>query len=319
VAVTNDTGYYEFTGDDSPYNLEPQKSGYLFIPEFFYVPVHTRDIYGIDFTPTWPREISGRVTYSDGSGYANVGIYHNTVQIAVTDIQGYYRTSLFPSELTLIPQASGNLFTPPSRSIPADQSNHENQDFMAQTAVTISGNVTWKNSSSDVNIWSNPLSMVAVEAHTEDGSLVSRAVTGVDGKYSLSVPRGWTGWVKPFKDGFDFSDKWSFINIYWDSPRDFYAPFGLKYYNITVLVTGPLHPGDESLFNAEARGIDHANGYYFKWGFLGKDPGTTMHLEPGWIGEIRLINDRYTFTPASIRMDKILTSDMTFSFTRTLK
>jgi hypothetical protein len=170
--------------------------------------------------------------------------------------------------------------------------------------------------------------MVAVEAHAEDGSLTSRAVTGVDGKYSLSVPRGWTGWVKPFRDGFEFwaphgpgepSDRCNFINIYWDSPRDFFAPSGLKYYNVTVSVTGPLYPGDESLFYADARGIDHANGYHSSWSFLGKDSGTTLLLGPGWIGEIKPINDRYTFTPASILMDKILTSDMNFSFTRKLK
>jgi hypothetical protein len=327
VAVTDGKGNYVFTPEDRWYHLIPRKNGYQFTPEASIGRGH--NFMWPNFAAYWSREIGGRVTYSDGSGFADVGIYHNTTQVAVTDSQGYYKASLPPSEYTLIPQKSGYLFTPPSLPVPADQSNHGNLDFTAQTAVTISGNVTWKNSSSDMNIWSNPLSMVAVEAHAEDGSLSSRGVTGVDGKYSLSVPRGWTGWVKPFKDGFEFwvptgpgdpiSDRCNFTNIYWDSFRDFYAPSGLVYYPITVLVTGPLHPGDESLFYADARGIEHANGFHFRWGFYGSDSGTTMQLGPGWIGEITPINDRYTFTPASIRLDKILTSDMTFSFTRTKK
>ena len=200
VAVTNDTGYYEFTGGDNPFLLVPQKSGYQFNPPSIDIPVHTNDISGQDFTPTWPREISGRVTYFDGSGFANVGIYHNTIQIAVTDGQGYYRVSLFPSELTLIPQASGYLFTPPSRSIPADQSNHGNEDFTALTVVTISGNVK--------EAYTTLPFTATMEAYDEDGSLRSRIVTGVDGNYSIPVPSTWTGWVKPLK-----SSAWGFGSI----------------------------------------------------------------------------------------------------------
>ncbi len=175
VAVTDGKGNFKFTCEDRTYTLIPRKNGYLFTPEgvsgredqFVIPPI---------FAAYWLREISGRVTHSDGSGFANVGIYHNTIQIAETDIQGYYKLSLAPYELTLIPQASGYLFTPPSRSIPADQNNHVNQDFMAQTAVTIRGNVIWKNH------FNTTISIQSI-THGGNGSLGGRRFSFLQERY----------------------------------------------------------------------------------------------------------------------------------------
>ncbi len=184
VAETDGKGNYVFTPeDDRWYYLIPRKNGYQFSPEASTVSRHAF-LFG-NFAAYWFRDISGRVTDSNGSGIAYVGIYDNNIKLAETDIQGYYKATLPPNEYTLTPQKSGYLFAPPVRYIPADQSNHGNQDFTAQTVVTISGNVKWKNYSGDTTILSNPLPMVAMEAYSQDGSFLARVVTGVDGKYAI--------------------------------------------------------------------------------------------------------------------------------------
>jgi len=154
---------------------------------------------------TIKREISGYVLLN-GNGLEDVGIYEGNQLFAVTNSQGYYKALLnLGFVYTLTPQKTGYQFTPLSRTIPGDEYNHDNQNFTAQKLpiVAISGNVKWKNTGY-VTISSNPLPMVAMEAYAEDGSLYSRIVTDVDGNYSIPVPIGWTGWVKPFRLGFGF-------------------------------------------------------------------------------------------------------------------
>ena len=333
VAVTDGKGDFIFTSDDRTYTLIPRKNGYQFTPEgvtgkadkFWPLPL---------FAAYWLREISGRVTHSDGSGFANVGIYHNTIQMAVTDIQGYYKAILPPYEYTLIPQASGYLFTPPSRSIPADQSNHGNQNFTAQTALSISGNVIWKNHF-NTTIPSNPLPLVAMEAWAEDGSLSSRSVTDANGNYSLSVPGGWTGWVKPVLAGFEFwPEKIDYNTLNENKIQDYYAP---SYWGQTIPPTGHVYkitvsvkrPGGALLPPSEKfiiwfNGINHANGskVYCQIVTVPINLGECSLSQPsGWIGDIVPTNFEggfnYTFAPASYHMNEILTSDLTFGFEAT--
>jgi hypothetical protein len=146
-----------------------------------------------EFGWTPERDISGKVSFN-GIGLEGVGIYDNTVQVALTDSQGNYTIRATHFAYTLIPQQTCYQFSPPSIVIPADQYSRSNQNFtdQSQACITISGKVIWKNSSGDTTIPSNPLPMVAMEAYSQAGSLFSRVVTGADGNYSIAVPVNWS-------------------------------------------------------------------------------------------------------------------------------
>ena len=271
---------------------------------------------------TIKREISGYVL-SNGNGLEDVGIYEGNQLLAVTNSQGYYKALLnlgFVYNLT--PQKTGYQFTPPSRTIPGDEYNHDNQDFTAQklALVTISGNVKWTNTGY-VTDPDNPLPMVAMEAYAQEGSLFSRIVTDVDGNYSIPIPVGWTGWVKPFRLGFGFfPEKTYYYNLTEDRTKDYQAPYGDNY-KITVSVKKPdgtLLPPNEQ-FEIRLDGINHAKGSYYKAGIVFSLGECSFSIHSGWIGDITPTNFGggidYTFNPASYRMSGVITSDMKFSFT----
>ena len=192
--------------------------------------------------------------------------------------------------------------------------------------VTISGKVTWKNYSGDTTIPTNPLPMVAMEAYAQDGSLFSRVITGVDGKYAINVPVGWSGWVKPVRLGFDFiPEKNPHFNMAQDQTKDYEAPGMLLNYRVTVSIkdkNGNKLPLNEHV-RIDFRGIDHAAGSH-DYTYMDRSTGQAVwDFHSGWIGEITPSNHQvegpilYNFNPASIRMSAPIATDMTFSFTAT--
>jgi hypothetical protein len=201
----------------------------------------------------------------NGISLGSVGIYDKTVQVAVTDSQGYYKIKATHLSYTLIPQKTCYQFTPQSIDIPANQYNHGNQNFTAQKqgCITISGKVIWKNSSGDTTIPSNPLPLVAMEAYAQDGSLFFRVITDVDGKYAIPVPVGWSGWVKPVRLGFDFiPEKNPYFNLAQDQTKDYQAPGMFLNDRVTVSIRKPdggKLPLNEHV-RIDFRGIDHATG-----------------------------------------------------------
>jgi len=275
------------------------------------------------------REISGFVL-ENGIGLGGVGIYDKSVQMTVTDSQGYYKFKATHFSYTLIPQKTCYKFTPQSIDIPANQYNHEKQNFTAQKqgCITISGKVIWKNYSGDTTIPTNPLPQVAMEAYSQDGSLFSRVVTGVDGKYAIPVSTGWSGWVKPVRLGFDFiPEKEPYSHLAQDQTKDYQAPGMLLNNRVTVSVKKPdgsKLPLDEHV-RIDFRGIDHAAGSH-DYTYMDRSTGQAVwDFHSGWIGEITPSNHQvegpilYNFNPISIRMSAPIASDLTFSFTATPK
>jgi hypothetical protein len=296
------------------------------------------------YIPLASREISGMVTdgpLANGIGLGGVAIFDKTVQVAVTDINGYYKFKATALEYTLIPQKFGYEFLPPSFPIPANSDNQVNINFGSQklAMVTISGNVTWKNSSDVTTIQSNPLPgdnnltvpaiTVAMEACADDGSPCSRIVADVDGKYSIAVPSNWSGTVKPSSLGFEFNPaKLSYSGLKVNkTQQNFQAPLspGGSVYKITVLVKDE----DSNLMIADQRiylkleGTNHAKGSRYQYFTIPQRPVWPFYLmecvfssiPSGWIGEIIPTSAYYTFSPASIRLEGIITEDRTFTFT----
>jgi len=280
------------------------------------------------------RAISGFV-YENGNGLGGVEIYKEATLtipkklLAVTNSDGYYKVMLDPGvDYTLTPEKTHYQFTPSSRTIPANDNNYDNQNFLAQklAIVIINGNVKWKNYSGDTTIPTNPLPMVAMEAYAQDGSLFSRVITGVDGKYAINVPVGWSGWVKPVRLGFDFiPEKNPHFNMAQDQTKDYEAPGMLLNYRVTVSIkdkNGNKLPLNEHV-RIDFRGIDHAAGSH-DYTYMDRSTGQAVwDFHSGWIGEITPSNHQvegpilYNFNPASTRMSAPIMSDMTFSFTAT--
>ena len=298
------------------------------------------------FLPLASREISGFVAdgpLANGIGLGGVVIFDKTVQVAVTDIYGYYKFKAPALEYTLIPQKFGYEFLPPSFPIPANSDNQANINFGSQklAMVTISGKVTWKNSSDVTTIQSNPLPgdnnltvpaiMVAMEACAEDGSPCSRIVADVDGKYSIPVPFNWSGSVKPSSLGFEFNpEKITYSGLKVNKTLQNYqaplSPVG-SVYKITVSVrdkNGNLLPYDHRI-SINLDGTNHAKGsryQYFtvpvrtSWPFSATQ-WVFSSIPSGWIGDIIPISPDYTFIPPSTRLEGIVTGDRTFHFTAT--
>ena len=194
--------------------------------------------------------------------------------------------------------------------------------------INISGEVTWKNYSGDTTIPTNPLPMVAMEAIAQDGSLSDRVVTGVDGKYAISVPVGWSGSVKPVRLGFDFIPEQNpYFFLAQDQTKDYQAPGMFLNNRVTVSIRDENNnklPLNEHV-RIDFRGIDHAAGSH-DYTYMDRSTGQAVwDFHSGWIGEITPSNHQpgtppgegpilYNFTPASIRMSAPIASDLTFSF-----
>jgi hypothetical protein len=327
LGVTNSQGFYSAKITRGlPTTITPKNIGYQFTPPSLVIPEDQYDHVDQNFS-SYSHTISGKVTYS-GKGLEDVGIYDNNIQVAVTDINGNYKAEVCSgTDFTLAPKKSGFQFDPPFRLISVNQYDQINQDFTAQKALIINGNVKWKNSSGDTTISSNPLSKVAMEARAQDGSLFYQIFTDFDGNYSIPVPVGWKGSVEPVRFGFEFfPPKMSYSNLSTNQSQDYYAPHLIDY-RVTVSVKKP--DGSKLPINEHVRidfrGIDHATGSH-DYTYMDRSTGQAVwDFHSGWIGEITPSNHQplgegpilYNFNPASIRMSAPIASDMTFSFTAT--
>jgi hypothetical protein len=215
-ARTDENGFYKFKvygqyENFFTYPIIPIKLGYQFDPPSFLFP-ESHDNQKKDFT-AYKHKISGTVKEKDtGKRLEKVGIYDGKKLLTLTNIDGYYETEENAGiDFTLTAQLPGYEF--PTSGIPIIGSEylHENKDFNATKLaplVNISGKVVW---------FKTPNSYTAaMEAYAEDGSLYSRTATDVDGNYSIPVPVGWTGTVKPFSLGFYFSPE----KVYYSSLKE---------------------------------------------------------------------------------------------------
>jgi hypothetical protein len=267
---------------------------------------------------TLKREISGYVTHN-GNGLSDVGIYEGNLLLGVTDERGYYSVKTLVGIIsTIAPKLAGYQFTPPYILIPGDDLDHSDQNFTAQKSLSISGTVTWKNYAGFVTIPINPLPQVAMEARREDGSLYSSVFTGTDGKYSISVPTGWTGSITPVRYGFYFfPEKMPFYYLTSDQTQNFQAPHTIyPAFRVTVWIKkqgGGLLPLSENV-EIDFIGTNHASGS-LDLTLIDRNTGKAVwDLHRGWIGTVMPINQNYNFTPEFIQLSGPITSTMEFTF-----
>jgi hypothetical protein len=248
------------------------------------------------YIPLASREISGMVTdgpLANGIGLGGVAIFDKTVQVAVTDINGYYKFKATALEYTLIPQKFGYEFLPPSFPIPANSDNQVNINFGSQklAMVTISGSVK--------EAYTTHPFTATMEAYEENGSLVSRIVTDVDGNYSIPVLFNWTGWVKPFslQPGIWFNpEKINYNSLIVNRTQQNYMAMPPKEPIISGTLSWKSSTSDPLpivVIKFYAQG-----GSYFGSATTGVDGKFALPVPFDWTGSVKPDNIFYVFDPA---------------------
>jgi inhibitor of cysteine peptidase len=147
-AVTDATGYYEFTGlSNGTYTVIPTLTGYSFNPANTIVNIAGASTAGTNFvslagivttTNTLSGIISGEVTQG-----ITVNLYGRVNSTATSDVNGYYQfTGLDDGSYTVIPTANGVAFTPGNLVVTVAGTTATANDFTTvKTLHTISGTV----------------------------------------------------------------------------------------------------------------------------------------------------------------------------------
>ena len=292
VGETDTLGNYKITGYGDGDILTPKKIGYQFDPPVKYILLEDNHV-NQNFT-AYKHTISGKIL-ENGKGLKNVEIYDGKKLLVKTNSDGYYETEENAGiDFTLTAQLTGYEFKPPDIPIVGSQYLHENKDFTATKLaplVNISGKVVW---------FKTPNSYTAaMEAYAEDGSLYSRTATDVDGNYSIPVPVGWTGTVKPFSLGFYFSPE----KVYYSSLKEnkiqnytVMPPFswtGNVIFEYAWKCVNPILPA----LTIKAYDLD---GKLISTVVTGSDGIVNFALPYYWSGWVTAVSPGYTISPSRV-------------------
>jgi len=264
--VTDESGYYiaivkwGWTG-----TVTPRKDGWTFEPASKTYPEITGDQDNQDYRAT-------PVTYtiSGSLGMADVQLTGLPGE-PVTGSDGKYSVIVeYGWNGTVIPLKDGYEFNPKDRSYRNVGTDMPRQDYSAKRiTITISGTTR--------------------EAGVEMRGFPSKVTTDNTGNYTTTVDWGWSGAVKPEKQGYTFMpEEIPYTSITFNQTNQDYTSTPITY---TI-------SGSASMANVEMKGFPDAvytdsSGYYnavVKW---------------GWSGVVTPNLDGYTFKPASMTYSNV--------------
>ncbi|MBN2590921.1 MAG: hypothetical protein JXA96_13735 [Sedimentisphaerales bacterium] len=213
-------------------------------------------------TPTFT--ISGNVGIA---GVAMSGLPGNPV----TDSSGRYSVEVpFGWAGNVSPVKDGYNFAPPKRIYSAVSSDFTNQDY---SASVISFNI------------SGQTGIPAVEMQGLPGNPVTRP----DGSYTVTVDYGFTGTVKPVKEGFNFSpSRKDYSNI-----KNNYTNQDYKGTPIVCTISGTTGIGGVRMEGLPGNPVTVSDGSY------------NVVLSYGWNGIVTPKKEGYTFDPPEIEITNI--------------
>ncbi len=197
---------YKWTG-----TVIPLKDGYVFEPGQRDYPETLMSIDSQDY-------FGSRITYLLTG---NLGIEGATLDgfkdgDVVYGVGGYFEAHVnWGSSVVLTPKRDGYTFKPANRRLPQVKENMQDLNFEAEEIViTISGTT-------------GGLPDVELQGlYTADGKPV---VSDQLGRYSVTVPYGWTGQVTPVKEGYSFTPPANtYNNLTKDVISDIYRPARVK-------------------------------------------------------------------------------------------
>lgn len=174
--------------------VTPTKAGYTFEPPFRQyadlIQAQTNQHYKATLLK---HTISGTVSSDKGPIEGALVSADHGGGSSKTDTNGQYTLTVdYGWGGTITPSKEGYTFNPPNKRYEPITEDQTYQGYAAALMTfTISGTVT---------IGGDPIEGVSVVASNEGGSFM----TGADGKYTITVPYGWTGTVTATKEGYEF-------------------------------------------------------------------------------------------------------------------
>jgi type II secretory pathway component GspD/PulD (secretin) len=278
--TTDETGYYiaivkwGWTG-----TVTPKKEGWTFEPSSKNYPEVASDQDNQDY-----RAIPVTYTISGSAGMADVRMTGLPGE-PVTGSDGRYSASVeYGWTGTVVPLKDGYEFTPadrPYRNVGADIPG---QDY---TPKKITLNI------------SGTTSVAGVEMQ----GLPGKVITDNAGNYIATVDWGWSGTVKPIKQGYTFMpEETPYTNLTFNQTNQDYISTPITY---TI-------SGSAGMANVEMKGFPEvvytdASGYY------------TAVVNWGWSGVVTPQLDGFTFKPASITYSQVDSDRDNQNYTATIK
>jgi type II secretory pathway component GspD/PulD (secretin) len=200
AVVSNSSGTYSATVDyGSSCTITPTKDGYDFNPPNIKIDNILGDQTNQNFTPTiQKRTISGQVLSQKGQPVADVYLLAEGAGSATTNAKGEYELLVdhgWPGKIT--PTKEGYTFNPATKPYSPVTSDQTRQNF---SAIVRTFTIT-----DFVIIGNTPIAGVTITAKSAEGTVDDTTTTDATGKFTVTVPYGWTGEIIPTKEGLQFN------------------------------------------------------------------------------------------------------------------
>jgi type II secretory pathway component GspD/PulD (secretin) len=199
AVISDSSGNYSATvgyGWSGP--ITPSKNGYDFDPANIQIDNILGDQTNQSFTPILQKhKISGNILTQKGQPAADVYLLVENGDSTTTNAAGEYELLVDHGWLGKIsPTKEGYTFNPTAKPYTAVSSDQTRQNFSAIVQMfTITDSVI---------IGGTPIAGVTITASNAEGT-VGTTTTDTKGKFSISVPYGWTGEISPTKEGIGFN------------------------------------------------------------------------------------------------------------------
>lgn len=246
--------------------VTPVKAGYTFEPANRTYPKVTSDQSNQDYTATLKTFVISGTTRMEGV------VMNGLPGNPITGSDGTYRATVdYNWSGTVTPTKVGYIFTPVSKPYSAVTRNQMNQDYRGTLITfTISGS--------------------AGVAGAVMNGLPGNPTTGVNGIYSATVEYGWSGTVRPAKEGYTFEPaEMTYADLIGAQANQDYTA------NVMTFTIS----GTAGLDGVEMQGLPGApvftdvSGYY------------SASIDYGWSGTVKPVKAGYTFEPATMNYTKL--------------
>jgi len=263
--------------------LEPDKAGVTFSPGSRALSNVSSERTGVDFLASNAvLTVAGVIADVEGMPLA-VTLETSAGTLGVwTNVHGEYAVSVpYGWTGTVRSSSPGIVFTPAIRAFTSLRMSAQNQDFIGVAQeIHLSGRIA--------TIWSNGVS--GCQVRTSDG--LAEDSTDEEGRYSLSVPFGWTGSVRVSRTGYSIDPtERDVLNVTSDTvlPEFVADP-------VTVEIGGRMH---DDRGGALSGAVVSASGEIADDVVTDGSGRYSLTLHYGWHGRVSVRLTGYVFSPSS--------------------